>query len=124
MTLSCLSTVKAGSRVVDGSYCTRSLYRLCRHLTDFDPRSGIATTSAGVLLTTPVQHAIGLSSGPAGILAALSMAFVSPAFTTYVVTRLSGIPMSEKKYDKRYGDRKDYQEWKKNTPKFFPKIFT
>lgn len=52
------------------------------------------------------------------------MAFVSPAFTTYVVTRLSGIPMSEKKYDKRYGDRKDYQEWKKNTPKFFPKIFT
>lgn len=30
--------------------------------------------------------------------------------------------MSEKKYDQRYGDRKDYQEWKKNTPMFFPKL--
>jgi hypothetical protein len=30
--------------------------------------------------------------------------------------------MSEKKYDKRYGDRKDYQKWKKNTPMFFPKL--
>lgn len=31
--------------------------------------------------------------------------------------------MSESKYDKRYGDRKDYQQWKQNTPKFFPKLF-
>jgi hypothetical protein len=30
--------------------------------------------------------------------------------------------MSEKKYDKRYGDRKDYQEWKTNTPMFIPKL--
>jgi len=30
--------------------------------------------------------------------------------------------LSEKKYDKRYGDRKDYQEWKKNTPMFIPKL--
>jgi len=30
--------------------------------------------------------------------------------------------MSENKYDKRYGDRKDYQEWKKNTPMFIPKL--
>jgi steroid 5-alpha reductase family enzyme len=37
-------------------------------------------------------------------------------------SQVSGIPMSEKKYDKRYGDRKDYQEWKKNTPMFFPKL--
>ena len=52
---------------------------------------------------------------------------------------MSGVPMSEKKYDKRYGDRKDYQEWKKvcivfcamwmelanfeqNTPMFIPKL--
>lgn len=75
-------------------------------------------------MTTPVQRAIGLSGGPGGIIAALSMAYISPVFTTYIVTRLSGIPLSEKKYDKRYGDRKDYQEWKKNTPLFFPKIFT
>lgn len=52
------------------------------------------------------------------------MAYISPLFTTFLVTKVSGIPLSENKYDKRYGDRKDYQEWKKNTPKFFPKIFS
>lgn len=31
------------------------------------------------------------------------------------VLQVSGIPMSENKYDERYGNRKDYQEWKKNT---------
>lgn len=30
--------------------------------------------------------------------------------------------MSEKKYDKKFGDRKDYQEWKKNTPRLIPKL--
>lgn len=52
------------------------------------------------------------------------MAYVSPIFTTFLVTKVSGIPLSENKYDKRYGDRKDYQQWKKNTPQFFPKIFS
>ncbi|KAH9812983.1 DUF1295-domain-containing protein [Teratosphaeria destructans] len=53
---------------------------------------------------------------------ALAMAAVSPAFVTFLLFKVSGIPLSEKKYDKRYGDRKDYQEWKKNTPMFFPKL--
>ncbi|KAJ0337386.1 hypothetical protein COL154_005225 [Colletotrichum chrysophilum] len=48
---------------------------------------------------------------------------VSPAFVALLLTKVSGIPLSEKKYDKRYGDRKDYQEWKKNTPKLIPKVF-
>ncbi len=30
--------------------------------------------------------------------------------------------MSENKYDKKYGDREDYQQWKKNTPMFVPKF--
>lgn len=30
--------------------------------------------------------------------------------------------MSEQKYDKRYGDRKDYKQWKENTPMFIPKL--
>jgi len=36
--------------------------------------------------------------------------------------QVSGVPMSEKKYDKRYGDRKDYQKWKEETPMFIPKF--
>jgi len=41
-----------------------------------------------------------------------------------ILTKLqvSGVPMSETKYDKRYGDRKDYQKWKEETPMFFPKF--
>lgn len=37
-------------------------------------------------------------------------------------SQVSGVPMSEKKYDKKYGDDKNYQEWKKNTPMFIPKL--
>lgn len=40
------------------------------------------------------------------------------------MSQVSGIPLSENKYDKKYGDRKDYQEWKKNTPMLFPKFFS
>lgn len=85
--------------------------------------TGLATTAAGVLVCTPVRSVLGLSSGLRGMLGALSLAYVSPLFTTFLVTSVSGIPLSESKYDKRYGDRKDYQEWKRNTPKFFPKVF-
>lgn len=31
--------------------------------------------------------------------------------------------MSEPKYDAKYGDRKDYQEWRQNTPRLIPKLF-
>ncbi len=85
--------------------------------------TGVATVAAGVLVTKPVLAAVGLGAGLAGQLAAASVAFVSPAFTLYVLTRLSGMPPSERKYNALYGNRKDYQEWKKNTPKFFPKLF-
>lgn len=85
--------------------------------------TGIATAAAGVLVTQPIQLALGLSSGVTGPLTAMAMSYVSPAFVSFLLLKVSGVPMSEKKYDKRYGDRKDYQEWKKNTPKLFPKIF-
>lgn len=84
--------------------------------------TGIATAAAGILVAHPVQVGLGLSGGIAGQILALGLSYVSPAFVTLLLTQVSGIPMSEKKYDGRYGDRKDYQEWKKNTPKFFPKL--
>lgn len=83
--------------------------------------TGIATLAAGALVTHPMQVALGLS-GVSGKLSVLAMAYASPAFVTFLLTKVSGIPMSEKKYDKRYGNRKDYQEWKRNTPKFFPRL--
>jgi steroid 5-alpha reductase family enzyme len=74
-------------------------------------------------VTYPVQVGLGLSGGLPGQILVLGLSYVSPAFVTLLLTKVSGIPLSEGKYNQRYGDRKDYQEWKKNTPKFFPKLF-
>lgn len=85
--------------------------------------AGIATASAGVLARLPVQQALGLSGGPLGVITTSVLSFVSPAFAAFLLLKVSGIPLSEGKYDKRYGDRKDYQEWKKNTPRLIPKFW-
>lgn len=84
--------------------------------------TGIATTAAGVLSRAPVQQAFGLT-GPAGILTTTAMSYISPAFTAFLLLKVSGVPQSEPKYDERFGDRKDYQEWRNNTPRIIPKLW-
>ncbi|KAI1662295.1 DUF1295-domain-containing protein [Daldinia decipiens] len=85
--------------------------------------TGIAITAAGVLVARPVQVGLGFSGGLMGKLLVLAASCVSPAFVTSLLLKVSGVPLSEKKYDAKYGHRKDYQEWKRNTPKFFPKLY-
>lgn len=53
---------------------------------------------------------------------ALVLAAASPAFTAFLLLKLSGVPLSEPKYDRKYGNRADYKAWKRDTPKFFPKV--
>ncbi|KAJ6781209.1 hypothetical protein PWT90_10722 [Aphanocladium album] len=84
--------------------------------------TGIATAAAGVLARKPVQLALGWT-GPVGIVATTALCGLSPLFSWFVVTRLSGVPMSEKKYDERYGQRKDYQKWRNETPQLIPKLW-
>lgn len=50
------------------------------------------------------------------------IALISPLFVTFLLTRVSGIPMLEDKADKKWGDQKDYISYKKNTPALIPKI--
>ncbi|KAH8882142.1 DUF1295-domain-containing protein [Thozetella sp. PMI_491] len=105
----------------DEQFITKGLWSRSQYPNYFGESTlwtGVATTSAGLLLARPVQLALGL-----GPVAALSLSYISPAFVSFLLLKVSGVPLSEAKYDKRYGDRKDYQEWKKNTPKFFPKLF-
>jgi len=105
----------------DEEFLTRGLWSKSRHPNYFGECTlwtGIATASAGVLLARPVLGALALT--PA---AAVSLCAISPAFVAFLLLRVSGVPLSERKYDKRFGDRKEYQEWKQNTPKFFPKLF-
>ncbi|KAI9686595.1 MAG: hypothetical protein M1822_003606 [Bathelium mastoideum] len=106
-------------------FLTRGLWGKSRHPNYFGESTlwtGIATTAAGVLASSVGQSAMGLGGGVTGILSAAALAAISPAFVTFLLFKVSGIPLSESKYDKKFGDRKDYQEWKKNTPMFIPKL--
>ncbi len=50
------------------------------------------------------------------------VAMISPIFVTLLLTRVSGVPMLEKKSDTKWGGQKDYEEYKKNTPVLIPKL--
>ena len=50
------------------------------------------------------------------------IALISPIFVTLLLTRVSGIPLLEKKADKKWGGQVDYEEYKKNTPVLIPKL--
>jgi steroid 5-alpha reductase family enzyme len=50
------------------------------------------------------------------------VALISPIFVTLLITRVSGVPMLEKKADKKWGGREDYESYKKRTPVLIPKL--
>ncbi len=76
-----------------------------------------------MLVRAPVQSALGFGDGIAGKVGAVLLCFASPAFVAFLLTRVSGIPLSEKKYDKLYGTDEEYKKWRYNTPALFPKLF-
>ncbi|KAK6845799.1 hypothetical protein PG995_009389 [Apiospora arundinis] len=109
----------------DEQFMTRGLWSKSQYPNYFGECTlwtGIATAAAGVLVTGPAQLGAGFPGGVGGRILALLLSYVSPAFVSFLLLKVTGVPLSEKKYDKRYGDRQDYQNWKKNTPKFFPKF--
>jgi steroid 5-alpha reductase family enzyme len=50
------------------------------------------------------------------------IALISPLFVTLLLTRVSGIPLLEKKADAKWGGQADYEEYKKNTPVLIPRL--
>lgn len=46
---------------------------------------------------------------------------VSPIFVALLITKISGVPMLEKKADQRWGDEEAYQKYKASTPVLIPK---
>ncbi|KAK3074883.1 hypothetical protein LTR53_002337 [Teratosphaeriaceae sp. CCFEE 6253] len=106
-------------------FLTRGLWSKSRHPNYFGESTlwtGIATAAAGVMLSRVGQAGMGFSGSAGARVGALAMAGVSPAFVSFLLLKVSGVPLSESKYDKRYGDRKDYQKWKQETPMFIPKL--
>ena len=107
-------------------FLTRGLWSKSRHPNYFGEATlwtGIATLAGGVLMSGPGQLGMGLAGwGILGKVIAAGVCGVSPAFVSFLLLKVSGVPMSEGKYDKRYGDREDYQKWKRETPMFIPKL--
>ena len=47
---------------------------------------------------------------------------ISPLFIMLQLLLISGVPMLEKRADKKWGGQEDYEEYKKNTPVLIPKL--
>jgi len=47
---------------------------------------------------------------------------ISPVFVAVLITRISGIPLLEKKADEKWGGQDDYEVYKKNTPVLIPRL--
>ena len=48
------------------------------------------------------------------------LTILGPVFITFILLFVSGIPLLEKRYNKKYADDKEYQKYKKNTSKLIP----
>ncbi len=46
---------------------------------------------------------------------------ISPVFVYLLLTRVSGVPLLERRADERWGDDERYQRYKANTPALFPR---
>jgi steroid 5-alpha reductase family enzyme len=49
------------------------------------------------------------------------VALISPVFVTVLLTRVSGVPLLEKKADKKWGGQEEYESYKKRTPVLIPR---
>lgn len=105
-------------------FLTHGLWSKSRHPNYFGEVTlwtGIALAAGGLLVRGPAQIGLGIN-GLGGRALVAVMCAASPAFVSFLLLKVSGVPLSENKYDKRYGDRKEYKEWKENTPMFIPKL--
>ena len=50
------------------------------------------------------------------------IAIISPVFVTLLLTRISGVPLLEKKADKKWGGQEDYENYKSRTPVLIPRL--
>jgi len=49
------------------------------------------------------------------------LTLISPVFITFLLTRVSGVPMLEEYADKKWGGQEDYERYKSNTPVLIPR---
>ena len=90
-----------------GRFISTGLWSLTRHPNYF----GEFTLWAGLaIISIPYLYAINY------------IVLTSPLFIYLLLTKVSGVNLLEEIGEKRWGSEKEYQDYKKNTPKFFPKF--
>lgn len=52
-----------------------------------------------------------------------NIALISPVFVILLLTKVSGVPLLEKKSDTKWGGQADYEAYKRKTPVLLPKFF-
>ena len=96
-----------------GRYIDAGLWSLSRHPNYFGEICMWMGVS-GVCLS--------MASSPGGIGAGIIIgAVVSPIFVTFLITRVSGVPILERTADERWGAEAEYQAYKRKTPLLIPK---
>lgn len=50
------------------------------------------------------------------------LALASPVFVALLLTRVSGVPLLERRADERWGEREDYRRYKASTPVLVPRL--
>jgi steroid 5-alpha reductase family enzyme len=50
------------------------------------------------------------------------VALISPIFVTLLLTKVSGVPLLEKKADEKWGGQEEYEAYKKRTPVLIPRL--
>jgi steroid 5-alpha reductase family enzyme len=50
------------------------------------------------------------------------VALISPIFVPLLLTRVSGVPLLEKKADQKWGGQEEYESYKKRTPVLIPRL--
>jgi len=50
------------------------------------------------------------------------VALISPVFVTLLLTRVSGVPMLEKRADEKWGGQPEYEAYKQRTPVLIPRL--
>jgi steroid 5-alpha reductase family enzyme len=90
-----------------GKFIHTGLWSRSRHPNYF----GEILLWVGVLIITlPVLHGWGW------------VALISPLFVAFLLTRVSGVPLLEKKADAKWGGQAEYEAYKKNTPVLVPRL--
>ncbi|KAJ2897568.1 hypothetical protein MKZ38_004553 [Zalerion maritima] len=110
----------------DEEFMTTGLWQVCRYpnyLGEITLWTGAAIFASGMMARSSVLGSLGWGSSPWSRVAVAAMPFLCPAFSAFLLTQVSGIPLSQPKYDKKFGDREDYRKWRDSTPMLLPKFW-